>query len=123
MAGLFRRFRKDKATPAPEEEPVPDASSEPKPAVDEVEPPVNLEAPVAAAPEIATAATEPEVDVTPSPAHREDPSKNAERRPPPPLPKPASDGNEARITGGPGAFSRCFLCGSRLDGPWCPTCR
>jgi len=116
MAGLFRRFRKEKSTETAGEDPI--APEEPS----------STELPDRPEPGATEPAAEPVVQAPPvkptAPPSRPAPSPAAEEsRPPPPLPLPASDGSDNRLRGGPGAFARCFLCGSRLDGPWCPTCR
>ncbi len=128
MAGLFRRLWRDKSSkPAEEEEPEPEAAPE-APAEEYWDPgstegEVGADAPAGPegpAPEEAPPGVEPEpapaVDSPPVPVR-------VPSGPPPPLPLPAEEAGATTVPTGPGRYARCFLCGSRLDGPWCPTCR
>jgi hypothetical protein len=117
MAGLFRRFRKDKGTAAPDDEPAPSETPEPSEDPGDAAP-----EPVEPASEATPIAPAAPAEPLPAPPVAAPVPMSPSDRPPPPLPQPA-EGGDARVVGGPGAFSRCFLCGSRMDGPWCPTCR
>lgn len=135
MAGFLRRLRRGKAPVASEtEEPAPDeetaypdfpADEEPgeevpvdEPSVPEPEPapPVSRIKPVtepsAIASEASSASTAAMAPMAPM-----------ETGPPPPLPKAEEGASSRAVAGGPGAFHSCFLCGTPMDGPWCPTCR
>jgi len=110
MAGLLRRLRRPKeAEPEPEPEvaPVEDEAPEPAPAP---EGPSSEEVP--AEPVVLPEPAEPAV-----PAPPEGPVG-----PPPPLPEADREAARSSIARRR-PQSKCFLCGSDLDGPWCPTCR
>jgi hypothetical protein len=129
MSGFFRRLRRPKEEePEPEEEsslspdgadelPVEDGPSSPEPpaAPDPGGPPVLGED------RVVTAGAEPPAEL-PLETPAITPPPPAPIGPPPPLPEP--DRSAARSSLTPRrTSSRCFLCGTELDGPWCPTCR
>jgi hypothetical protein len=119
MAGLFRRFRKEKEAPVeeslPEEEPV---------ILPEETPGDEALSPETATPTVPAEPTVREAPATEVPEVRPSPSLVVpETGPPPPLPRPSEDLGSAVPGAGPGRYARCFVCGSKLDGPWCPTCR
>lgn len=122
MAGLFRRFRRPKDA-APEEgagvEEAPAEGSDLVPA-EEVAP---TGAPDVAAPVPEAAAVAPAPASASSAAGPEPAATSVTSGPPPPLPKPDESGAGRSVPGGPGTYRSCFLCGSAMDGPWCPTCR
>ena len=137
MSGFFRRLRRPKEeVPEPEEEPsiAPDGADElpvepeptspmtpdtepardpaPEPVL-EPAPPTPVPAPdpfpAPAVPSAPAPPTGPVVPATPV-------------GPPPPLPE--ADRVAARSSLSPRRTStKCFLCGTEMDGPWCPTCR
>src|SRR5579871_4593673 len=122
MAGFFRRLRRPK-----EGEPEPEERSS-------VEPDGAEELPVEeAAPSEEFAGVEPETPAAPvpEPAPTEAPIPSASSTPAapatpsgPPPPLPEADRTAARGSLTPRRTStRCFLCGTEMDGPWCPTCR
>jgi hypothetical protein len=96
--GLFRRFRRDKDAATETEKP---AGTEPDNPSEESTPvaPVSPNVPPATAP------------ATAGPA-----------RIPPPLPdRPAESSASAPLSSE--ALTKCFVCGTPLDGQTCPTCR
>ncbi|MCI4329135.1 MAG: hypothetical protein L3J86_06070 [Thermoplasmata archaeon] len=123
MAGFLRRLRRPKdADPEAEEEAAPEPTEEP-----ELEPAPEGETYEAGDfPEVGEAIADPD-PVTPTmepeePATPEAPAFTPSGAPPPPLPE--MDRNAARSSIAPRrSTTQCFLCGTELDGPWCPTCR
>lgn len=128
MGGLFRRLRKPKeAAPTPEVEPEDESSVAPDPdegaavgSEPDLPPPEAEAVPTAPAP---VSSSEPLA--APAPAAPEvvpTPAAPAPRIAPPPL--PAEDRTAARSSLSPRrTSSSCFVCGTAMDGPWCPTCR
>ena len=122
MAGFLRRLRRPKEEAVEGEEvpspPEPELTEEVAPEAEpEAEP--EPEAEVAAPPE----SPAPPVQVTPpvAPAPPIPPPTTA-RSSPPPLPE--ADRNAARSSIAPRrTTTNCFLCGTEMDGPWCPKCR
>ncbi len=135
MAGFFRRLRRPKeGNPEPEEESslAPDGADELP--VEEAPPeapgepdPLPTPDPEAPAPPVPAPSPEPAhaaaVSVTSVPVAGSPPAAPATPTGPPP-PLPAADQAAARGSLSPRRTStQCFLCGTELDGPWCPTCR
>jgi hypothetical protein len=133
MSGFFRRLRRPKEEPEPEEESAlaPDGADQlPEESSVEPEGPAAPEpgpdAPVAPDPPPAPSVPDvgPEVPPIPpsSPVPAPEPSRPSPVPPPPPLPE--ADRIAARGSLTPRRTStQCFVCGTELDGPWCPTCR
>jgi hypothetical protein len=134
MVALFRRFRRGKATDKSEpdeaseivEEPLADkpvASEKPAEPAPAVEPMAPVEIP-GRLPPVATASPRPPSTTS---ARARTPTATAapavaDHGAPPPLPEPDVEGGQppprSRLQS-----SRCFLCGTEMDGPWCPKCR
>lgn len=131
MAGLLRRLRRPKDAPAPDdepgaEEPVDDASptvpSSPEPGEPAGDAPADRAAGAAPGASPSAPPAAPAVARTPAPAEPA-PAVPLPSGPPPPLPREPEGGASPRLPGGPRAFRSCFLCGTAMDGPWCPKCR
>jgi hypothetical protein len=108
MGGLFRRLRRAKEV-APEPSPAPDEEEvSGPPAVPESEP---------------SDVAPPEQSLVPETTEDAGPSApEVPVGPPPPLPEADRDAARSSIARRR-PQSTCFLCGTELDGPWCPTCR
>jgi hypothetical protein len=100
MPSLFRRFRKEKDEPGPEKEP-------------------STEFPATGAPPADVTSSEPTVPPASSPSVVETPTPyppvaDLSLRLAPISVAPASD---------PSSVVRCFLCGTAMEGEFCPKCR
>jgi hypothetical protein len=134
MVDLFRRLRRDKSADEPEEEPTPPAETENKRPPLSPPPPETKARPVQRPnPETRPPAPDrpPAKPLTPRPVAVKPPVAATapvrpvaptDHGPPPPLPEPDLEGSMPPQR--PRApSSRCFLCGTDMDGPWCPKCR
>jgi hypothetical protein len=120
MAGFLRRLRRPKETEdeAPEEAvPAPDAELP-----DEPIPPSEPEADAVPEADPPLAVEERAEPGEPSPPEAATPPTRSTPSAPPPLPEADRDAARSSLAPRRNA-TKCFLCGTEMDGPWCPTCR
>jgi hypothetical protein len=132
MAGLFKRFRRGKE-PDPKKKRLPEAEEDEgtDPDPDEIEP-SEAGSQARFEPELADdarveaqsivqelLATSSAAEPAPSPGV---PDPIGPGGAPPPLPQADPEPRGGARTDH-GTYVRCFLCGTAMDGPWCPTCR